>query len=177
MRGLYGKLLLLCIPFCYIGIRIMVENGKDTGFTVAEMVVALVVLSLFLTLFFQLYFVSEAQRLSVLRRSAASDIARNNLQKISNKSMIPGGTAACDSVTTGAGNQNNQILNPNAPGSPVTWSISLAQEPTASMSLPSGTAQTLRVAYPRGCDTSMPVKIISTVTYGTETVSRAIFVN
>ncbi len=155
----------------------MVAHPTERGFTVVEMIVTLVVMSLFLTMFFQLFLTGESQRVAVVRRASANDIAMTNLRKISAKSLIPVATTACDAVTVGGGNPNNLLLNSSAAGSTIAWSVSLVAESTTGTSLPSGTTQVLAVIYPRGCSVSMPAKIISRVTYGSETVSRAAFIN
>ncbi len=159
---------------CYISSSIMGVNRRESGFTVAEMVVALVVMSIFMTLFFQLYMTSESQRIAVVRRAAANDIAMTNLQKIPAKAAIPGTTTPCQS---GGGSVNNLVDNPSAVGSTVAWSATLAAEVQTGTSLPPSTTQVLTVFYPSGCGSTMPAKIVSTVTYGSETVSRAAFVN
>lgn len=168
----------------------MGANGKESGFTVAEMIASLVVLSIFMTLFFQLYMTSESQRLAVVRRAAASDIAATNLDKIPLKSLIPSSTTPCDNTTNGSGNPNNLVKNSSAAGSIIatnatsgtttpTWATAgLSAESLSGTSLPtSGTVQTLSVVYPRGCTSALPATIISTVTFGSESVSRATFVN
>lgn len=152
--------------------------SNQRGFTVVEMVVALVVLSIFMLLFFQLYMSGESQRVAVVRHASANDIAMTNLQKISAKSRIPAGTPACDDTTVGSANPNNLILDPSeTAGSTIDWSGTLVQEDISGTALPSSAVQRLAVIYPRGCDLTSPVKIISTVTYGTETVTRAAFVD
>lgn len=152
--------------------------SSERGFTVVEMVVALVVLSIFLLLFFQLFMSGEAQRVAVVRYASANDVAMTNLQKIKAKSRIPAGTAACDNTTVGSANPNNLILDPGeTSGSTIAWSSDLVQENLTGTSLPTAAVQRLAVIYPRGCDLASPAKIISTVTYGSETVTRAAFVN
>lgn len=167
----------------------MGASGKESGFTVVEMIVALVVLTIFLTLFFQLYMTGESQRVAVVRRAVANDIAGTNLNKITLKSLIPSSTAVCDNTTVGSGNPNNLTLNSSATGSVIatndtsgvttpTWATAgMAAETTSNTSLPSDTVQKLVVLYPRGCAIAMPAQIISSVTYGSETVSRATYVN
>lgn len=162
-------------------------NSNQRGFTVVEMIVSLVVLSIFLTLFFNLYRSGEAQRVSVIRHAAANDIALTNLQKIQSKSRIPIGTLACDNSTVGSANPNNLLLDPSeetspaqpdiGPGSTIAWSGTLTQESLSGTVLPSTAVQRLAVVYPRGCDLTAPAKIISTVKFGSETVTRAAFVN
>lgn len=169
--------------------------SDQRGFTITELVVSLVVLSIFLMLFFQLFMSGESQRLAVIRHASASDIAMTNLQKISARALIPTGTTECDETTVGSANPNNLVLDPGeetedpTPGSPIatnatngettpTWiTANLSPESLTGTNLPASTVQRLGVVYPRGCDFANPVKIISTVTYGSETVSRAAFIN
>lgn len=170
----------------------MVERQTQSGFTVVEMVITLVVMTLFLAVFLQLFLTGESQRIVVVRRAAANDIALTNLYKVRTKTSVS--LPAC---TTGASSANNLIDNINATGSVVAtgdstdtvnyptrnWlTLGLAPlatgEPTAGTSLPSSTIQKLLVVYPRGCATGAPAKIISSVTYnGLESVSHAAYVN
>lgn len=146
-------------------------SRKENGFTVIEMVVTLIVLALFLTLFFQLYATSESQRLAVLRRAAANDIAMTNLKKISVKTLIPSGQSCANGGGTIATNVSGQ--NP-------TWTAaSLNAEPISGTSLPNDTTQTVAASYPYGCSAAMPAKITSTVSYssGSETVTRETYIN
>lgn len=139
------------------------EKNEQAGFTIVETIVTLVVLSLFLTLFFQMYLTSESQRIAVLRRSAANDIAMSNLKKISSKAVVPAGQSCANG------------------GGTIPWSASLTTEPTDGTLLPPGTqtVQTLSVSYPYGCGAAQPAKITSTVSYsgGSETITRAELVN
>lgn len=173
----------------------MTGRKMDAGFTIVEVIVTLVVISLFLTLFFQLFLVSQSQRVAVLQRAAANDIAQNNLRKISKKTQIPA-AGACDPSTAGASNKNNYLRNPTldpSAGSIIVaeddgdintpqWGVGAGiptKESIAGTGLPIATTkQTLLVSYPRGCTTLMPAKIISIVTYGAgESVVRAGYAN
>ncbi len=168
----------------------MVEKRADTGFTVAEVIVTLLVMGVFLMLFFQLFFTSQSQQLAVLRRSTANDIAQSNLRKVSSRALIPVTTTACQ---TGTSSENNPIDNSAATGSVIAssdttstdpkWngdgspSSGIAKESVTGTALASTTTtQKLVVLYPRGCEPNMPAKIVSTVTYGTETVVHATYV-
>jgi prepilin-type N-terminal cleavage/methylation domain-containing protein len=148
----------------------MGSNRKAAGFTVVEMIVTLVVLSLFITLFFQLYTTSETQRIAVLRRSAANDIAMSNLKKIDSIANKPATTPSCAS---GGGTIATSS------GSPSWAAAGLNTEPTTNTLLLPDTTQTLAISYPFGCATSKPAKITSTVTYssGSEIVTREILIN
>ncbi len=170
----------------------MGERIGERGFTVAEMIVALIVMSLFLTMFFQTYSTNESQRLAIARRAAAYDIATTNLSKISTKTGLP----ACDISATG--NKNNlqidstlvtnggSIVATNKPAGIPTWASAavsggatdgIAEESLTDTPLPSDTTQELRVLYPQGCSPQMPITIVSVVSYGSESVRRAAFVN
>ena len=165
----------------------MVEDSPEVGFTVVEMVVALAVMSLFLTLFFQLFLTNQSQQLAVSQRTAASNIAKSNLNKITARLLIPGTTTACQS---GGSSVNNTLDNAAAAGSIIAtdkasapnntpqWSTAgLQAEATSGTSLPStGVVQELRVKYPQGCAVDMPATIISTVSYGTESIVHATYV-
>ncbi len=178
----------------------MVKQRVDAGFTIIEVIVTLVIISLFLTLFFQLFLVSQSQRVAVMQRAAANDIAQSNLRKITAKNQVTtiSPSAACDNTTSGSGNKNNGLLyaglGANSGSVIVTdspapewigstqWNASSstipAKEDLTNTNLPaSSTYQTLLVSYPRGCTGLMPAKIISIVTYGSESVARAGYVN
>lgn len=166
----------------------MVVGHDEQGFTVVEMVVTLVVMSLFLTLFFQTSFSSQTQQVNVARLAAANSISQANLNKISAKSLIPSGTTACN---TSGSSENNPLTNVNAKGSLIAsddtnhdpafrWdspTVNMSPESLANTPLPSATTQVLRVLYPQGCLATAPAQIISTVTYGSETVTHAAYIN
>lgn len=164
---------------------IMVRQQRDEGFTVAEIVVTLVVMSIFVSLFFQMYLTQIGQRTAVTLRATADDISLSNLNKITAKSTIPASTAACNGA---AGSPNNSVINPAATGSIIatnatsgspTWATAgLTAEPIAGTPLSGGATQVLKVLYPQGCSpNTLPAEIISTVSYGLETVAHAAYVN
>lgn len=132
------------------------------GFTIVELVVTIGVMSLFLTMFFQFYLANQSQQTAVLRQAAAHDLAKTNLRKVSSKA-VPSALPAC---TT----SNNLQAGGSTPSS-----ITFTQE-TSIAPLPSSTSQTLEVLYPYGCAADSPAQIISTVTYGSETVRHAGYV-
>lgn len=157
----------------------------EHGFTITEVIVTLGVLSLFVILLFQLYTMNVSQSRSTMLYAAANDIAQSNLRKISAKNFIPPATTACDDTTDGAGNPNNgaknSALNPDpttnvdpATGSEISWSSSLTPESINNTTLPSSTTQELRVVYPVGCNPNMPARILSIVTYGTESSQKVV---
>ncbi len=166
---------------------VVYEYGK--GFTIVEMVVTTVIVTLFLTLFFQAFLSAQSRQLAVTRLAAANNISQTNLNKISSKALIPSSTAACDS--TGS-SPNNPLANSSATGSIIatnatsgvttpTWTTAgLAPESLDKTALPSNSGQTvqmLQILYPKGCSPSFPAKIISTITYGSETVTHAAYIN
>lgn len=166
----------------------MVVGQYEQGFTVIEMVVTLFVMSLFLTLFFQTSFSSQTQQVNVARLAAANSISQANLNKLSSKALIPSGTPAC---SASGSSENNPLANASAQGSIIAtdsasgdpafkWdspTVNMSPEPLTNTPLPSATVQTLRIMYPQGCLATAPVKIISTVTYGSETVTHAAYIN
>lgn len=166
----------------------MATHELENGFTIAEMIVTLVIMGLFLTLFFNTFMSSEYQRVAVSTRATANDISLTNLGKISSKTTIT--LPACNST---ASSPNNLIANSAATGSYIatddatlnaaptnapTWTAAgLKAEVLTDTSLQTGTTQTLKVLYPRGCGSAMPAQIISIVNYKSETVSHATYVN
>lgn len=137
---------------------------QEEGFTMVEMIVSVIVIALFMTTFYQIFRVNESQRVLLAQRTAADNIAQTNLNKITSVTGLP----AC-------GASNDLTVNANSTGSDVTFTA----ESTSGTSLPSGSAttQSLKVTYPRGCGANMPAKITSTVTFNSESVSHAAFVN
>lgn len=177
----------------------MGHRFRDQGFTIVEVVVTLSILSLFLGLFFTMYMTSQSQSRSTIIRAAADDIAQSNLRKIANKNSIPSSTDVCDNTTAGTANPNNAAINmtlspdsatntdPMA-GSEISMvahtstppANTIMAESLANTGLPTSTTQRLIIVYPRGCNTSMPAKILSIVTYGptdSEQVVHASYIN
>lgn len=166
----------------------MGAQRMESGFTVIEMVVTLVVLSLFMLLFYQLFMSADSQRLLVIRRAAANDIAQTNIDKITSKSSV-----TLPSCVAGAGSPNSLTDNVNAAGSVIatndtsdatnypsrSWPNAGLGNPESisGTTLPTSTVQKMIVIYPRGCTVGMPAKIISTVIYGTDSASHAVYVN
>lgn len=174
-------------------ISTMVDKQKEAGFTVAELIVTLVVMSLFMIFFFQAFMTTQAQQAAVAKRAAANDVASSNLQKISSRALIPPSTASCDSSPSSPNNTYaNPSLDPLTAGSIIAtndtgasapkWdgdgspNSGIAKEPTNAPLPSTGVIQKLLVIYPRGCDANMPAKIISTVSYGSETITHAAYV-
>lgn len=158
----------------------MANREKQGGFTIIEAIVTLGVMSMFLILFFQVYFSSESQRIGVIRKAAAEDLAATNLSKFTKKADLPSTTPPC---TNTASSQNNPTTNPAAAGSniPATTGTPPAtphwmKEPEEAPLRDSDTDQELKVLYPKGCSGG-PVTIVSVVTYGSESVRRAAFIN
>lgn len=131
------------------------------GFTITEVVVTLAVVTLFATFFFQMYMMMESQRILVMRRAAASDIAYKNLRKFP---ASPGLGTACASSgmdmtkpgPTGLtlGSESNKTI-----ASPYGF---IAEDTTI---LGSGATQRVVAYAPYGCSSNV-VKIISSVTFG-----------
>lgn len=163
----------------------MLRRDTTRGFTITEMVVGIAVMSVFLMLFFQVYMTNVSQQRAVSYRAAAFNTASSNLNKISSKIGLPPCTAAIDMLASP--NTAGAVIASNAASTPRTWAQAAAAIGTATEGispevisngiLPNGTIQELRVAYPQGCAPEAPVKIVSIVTYGSESVRRAAYVN
>ena len=154
--------------------HIMRDNGRITrseteaGLTIIELLVTLVVVGLLLGFFYQGFTLLESQRVGLSKRSLASDIAHANLRKFASRPSALVCTKSEMDLTT--------------PGTKSGSSLAsyFTQEPSGSL----GTATQTVVAFaPDGCNSnntyvgSFPVvKIVSTVTYGGESVSHATFV-
>lgn len=160
----------------------MGHRQGDSGFTMTEVLVAITILGLFLGLFFQIYMASSSQSRNTVLYAAANDIAQSNLRKIIDRgSELP----LCDATTTGTGNENNSVLNPALnpdastntdphTGSSIPWTTDLVRESTAKTGLPESTTQELFVIYPFDCNSYMPAKVISIVTYGSSIGQKAV---
>ena len=151
----------------------MKTSYDSSGFTIVEVVTTMAVMALFLTFFFQLYITMEKQRIAVLRRTTASDIAYSNLHKFPSK---PAGLTVCDSV------KMDLIAYPNAPGLILgdETSSTYGFVPESSKGLGANVKQSVVAYAPRGCANfaTMPVKLVSKVSYGVdgEEAVRASFV-
>jgi len=164
----------------------MVAHHEEQGFTVVEMVVTLVVVGVFLGLLFQTYMAGLAQQSAVTKRAAADDIAETNLRKITSRSssLLSSITCISSGANKNAVTSDTDITNETTGVAPAAVT-NLFKEPDSSLKTaglsPGQTKQTLRVLYPRGCsDPSMPMLIISTVTYGSgasDKVTHASYVN
>lgn len=161
----------------------MVEIRSDTGFTVTEVIVTLVILGLFLTLFFQIFITGQSQQRVVSQRAAANAIAVSNLNKVSTRALVPA-FAAADCATTPA-SSSILMATDRTPSDPRRWHNSPTTNPLSSLFREDASTtvikgltvvQELHVQYPRGCDPTMPAKIISTVEYGGENIVHATFV-
>lgn len=134
------------------------QSEHSSGFTIIETVVTLAVVALFATFFFQLYLTSESQRIAVLRRSTASDLAYTNLRKFASK---PSGLTCTTDMDLSA--------NANAPGTVISNATYSFTAETAPSILGQNVTQTVTAFAPSGCTTysANPAKIISEVSYGT----------
>lgn len=151
----------------------MNEDKSTEGFTIVEVVVTLAVITLFVTFFFQMYMMMESQRILVIRRAAASDIAYKNLRKFP---ASPGLATACASSGMDLTKPNPTGLTLGDESNKTTASpYGFIAEDTTSL----GTGATQRVAAyaPYGCGSNV-VKIISTITFGAnnETISHVSYI-
>jgi prepilin-type N-terminal cleavage/methylation domain-containing protein len=148
------------------------------GFTLVEVIVTLGVVSLFITLFFQLYLTMESQRLYVARQAYASDVANTNIHKVSARPAALT-QAVC---TSNAADMDLTTGNPaTKPGLDITqYGYTLESNTTVRQSLGSTATQALVAYAPAGCTNfdSNPVKIVSSVTFGTngDKVVHAVFI-
>jgi len=148
------------------------------GFTIIEVLVTIAVLSIFLFGFFQGYLALQAQRIDVARQARASDIAYSNLREVTSR---PGQLTqqVCD---TNANIMDLTIGNPTTePGLDITsYGYTLQSSTTVHQQLGNSATQTLVAYAPAGCAnlTTNPIKIVSTVTYGTSgnKVTHAIYI-
>lgn len=143
----------------------MGNRERIGGFTVLEMIITVVVMLLFVGLLFQVYMFGTSQRQAIILRAAANDLAVTNLRKIASKSSPLLASLAC-------GPSNDLTASPPGAGT----NIAFTPETPPYSPLPSSTTQTLRAFFPRGCNASYPIKILSTVRYNSETVTRATYV-
>lgn len=135
--------------------------NSESGFTIVEVIVTLIIVSLFLTVFFQSFLLLESQRINVARQAKASDIAYTNLRKFPSKPS----TLNC--------NQTPIVI------STATYNF-VAESDTTVIG---ANTQTVTAYAPNGCDSTDTtkfkndlVKIVSTVTYGSESISHVSYV-
>lgn len=149
-------------------LSILAAQGRHTeGFTITEAIVSVAVVSLLILTAVQVYLAVESKRMSVERQAYASDLAYTNLQKVTSIppgliGLTPGDCTSygMDSLTGGAG------LDLTTAGFDYTLEMT---DPSVVQVLGPGTTQALRAFAPNGCaDVNLhPIKIESTVTYGT----------
>lgn len=152
---------------------------RADGFTIIEVLVTLVVTALFLTVFFQAYLVVEAQRLGVARRAKASDMAYSNLRKFT----VRPSTLTCDAATmdltaSDAATKTGKLLGDET-NTTTSSAYGFIAEPTGgTVSLGADTKQKVVAYAPQGCSdfANSPIKIVSTVTYGGDTIVHASYV-
>lgn len=152
----------------------MDTHKEQAGFTIIEVLVSLIVLALFVGFFFQMYLAMESQRVLVLRRSVASDIAYKNLRKFparpgitmqdcTNSNMDLRTNAISASTGLVLGTQANVTAN----------AYGFIAENTSQLS----TASTQRVvAYaPYGCASTI-IQVVSSVSFGNEEIRHVSYV-
>lgn len=152
----------------------MGSQKMESGFTIVEIIVTIVVMTIFTALLFQTYITGTTQREAITRRAQADDIALTNLKKI---------TTHASTLVSACSSANDLTATPAGSGSQVA-SVAYGTASDASHfaqesygSLPTPHNQTLTVFYPRGCTLATVVEIVSTVTYGAETVTHASYIN
>ena len=173
---------------------------RQTGFTIVEVTVALGILAMFLTIFFQLWLTIESQRVLVLQRAAAHDIASTNLNKYTNKSSI--NTVGCNSTNDLTVTANREDANfrgtrltsfdPSENGdgkvrvketvtAPLPAEVAADASESDRLNPKKGTLQSIYVFYPRGCDGTSPTGVRSVVEFShgslEEKVEHVIFVD
>jgi prepilin-type N-terminal cleavage/methylation domain-containing protein len=153
----------------------MVAEQTESGFTIVEIIITLAVMSIFLILFFQTYLANIAQQNAIILRSAADDIAVTNLKKVPTRSSGLLGSVTCD---TGTPSANDLTAVPPGTGTVINLTGTAYEEKRTGTGLPASTTQTLTVLYPQGCTPpgTVPIEIISTVTYGSESVKHATYI-
>lgn len=160
--------------------KIKLKNPKEVqkptaGFTLVEVLVTTVVVSLFIFGFFQVYTVLESQRINVARQAYASDVAYSNLRKVASRPAGLTVTQCNDYMDMLSSNPANKV------GLDLTG-VGYTLEPDVNVkkSLGSAATQTLLAFAPSGCSNlaTAPIKIVSTVTFGTsgDKVTHASFV-
>ena len=134
----------------------------SAGFTLVEMLVTVVLAGVFLAFFIQMFRATSAQQSSLIRQSAANDIAKSNLAKFPTAASLTNAPTSylCDSNATG--NTNNLTINPSAAGT----SVLATSQQEADPGNIGNVVQTVRAYSPRGCGASLPIKVVSSVEYG-----------
>jgi len=139
----------------------------QSGFTAVEMLITLAVTVVFLNAFYTL-FNSVSLSSSIAQDDIeASDFAYNSLQY----GLGTNGKSPCDTNVSTTTNTNNLLINPNAPGTPVTdpsgsnpWTAGTT--PPAPFTFPGPYTVTGLVFYPYGCGSNKAAKVTVTIVYG-----------
>ena len=140
------------------------------GFTIAELLVTVVVTSIVLIMFFWAYVTATYQRVNVARQAAASDIAYSNLKKFTTKPIV-----ICDDsmdlTAAGSATKTGKLLGDDTNATTTSTYGFIAESPTELKNrLGAGASQKVVAFAPDGCTNfnGKPMKIESTVTYGTD---------
>lgn len=139
---------------------------RESGFTIAELIVTIVVAGIFITIISQMNGFVVNSATSANRFEYASNLAYNNLriyangQKASDFGFVCNGDDATDTAP-----YNDGFKHPDAAGTLLIDTTST----TSIYNLPPPVVQKVTAVAPYGCGNTikaMPVRIISTVTYG-----------
>lgn len=136
----------------------------QAGFTVVEMMVTIVVGAMYAMVFSGLYVVVSAQTSAANQRAVASDLAYSNLRKY--HTTVAPAWFVCDA-------NSDLITYPSATGQ-----VLMNSAVTGLANIQPPVQQAVKAFAPQGCGAQMPVKVVSTVTYGasSRTVTHATYV-
>lgn len=137
-------------------------NKTEGGFSAVELLLTLFIAAAFVGSFYQLYTSIAQTNASARLRAVASDVAYSNLRKYTSKPSF-----TCNTTT-------DLTVDANAAGQVLSQTTD-----TNSTLLTNPYIQTIRVYAPRGCGSSLPALVVSTVEYGTpsQKVTHATYVN
>lgn len=152
---------------------------KSRGFTITEVIVTVIVLSIFLVAAFQWYSLIEYQRISLLRRAVASEIAYINLRKFP---VRPTSLTTCSNSPDGIDLTSYNNFTPETVSSyPAASALVGAATTTSTSPGITGVTQTVKGFPVDGCSgtnfASKTFKVESTVTYNGGKVTRVAFVS
>ncbi len=136
------------------------NNSVSNGFTIVELLITLLVATTFVLAFTQLYLLIETEGSIAEHRAKASSLAYFNLRMYTEDERPS--WFVCNAAT-------DLSANANAPGQVLVNSP--ISDPSA---LPRPATQKVVAYAPFGCNTNMPIKLLSTIEYGQNPVRKVV---
>lgn len=141
----------------------MKQNYEQSGFTIVELIVTIVVAGMFIAVISQMNGFVVSMATTSHRFELASNLAYNNLRIYANGGKPTWFDCIGDEASETSAPFTDGKTHTDATGKDIYTSSA------AVTGLPSPVTQTVNVLAPYGCGTSasgMPIRVVSTVTYG-----------